>query len=688
MPNTVEIIVRAKDLASGTLDRIGAKTEEAGAKFGPLGKVGGIALAGIGLAAAAVAAESVKMASTFQSTMEQLATQAHVPQKSVDDLSQRVLDLAGKVGEGPDSLAEALYHIESSFASTGITGGKAMHLLETASKGAKMGHADLVDVTNALDAAVVSGIPGVKDFDQAMGMLNATVGSGDMHMQDLADAFSTGAVAVVKNYGLSLRDVGAALAVFGDNNIRGRLAGTQLRMTVQSLAVPAKTGAKALEELGLKSDTLAKDMQHGGLIEAVSDLHEHLVKSGNTGVKSGNLLTQAFGKKAGVGLAMLVDQFDRLKSKYVEIDKGANGFADAWKQQQATFAQQWDQVKASVEGVMIKLGLKLLPMLSKALPVAGAIAVGAINGLSDAIDATQQVLDPLIGFIQDHSTVFGAFAVAIAAGAAAWAIWTGAIAAWTVVTGIATAAQAAFDAVLDANPIMLIIIAIAALAAGLIYAYKHSEAFRNIVDDVAGAISNAAKAVWNFEISIVQAVATAVAFVIDRFGDMATFVGNVLSHIPGMGAAGAALQTLGRQAHAAAEKVRNVARALEGIKSKDVNLTVRHVDLFSTKRIGGPGIGPGPWAKATGGIVGRAAGGGPRSNTTLVGENGPELVDLAPGSTVHSAPDSERMLSGGGTPRVVLEIKSSGSSMDDWLLQQLRKSIRVKGGNVQLVLGT
>ncbi|MFI1472030.1 hypothetical protein [Streptomyces wuyuanensis] len=46
--------------------------------------------------------------------------------------------------------------------------------------------------------------------------------------------------------------------------------------------------------------------------------------------------------------------------------------------------------------------------------------------------------------------------------------------------------------------------------------------------------------------------------------------------------------------------------------------------------------------KATGGIIG-AAGGGPRSGLTLVGEHGPELAELAPGTRVRSNPDSRRM---------------------------------------------
>lgn len=47
---------------------------------------------------------------------------------------------------------------------------------------------------------------------------------------------------------------------------------------------------------------------------------------------------------------------------------------------------------------------------------------------------------------------------------------------------------------------------------------------------------------------------------------------------------------------------------------------------------------------AHGGVVGRAASGGPRSNQVLVGEQGPEIVDLAPGSMVHPAGQSKAML--------------------------------------------
>lgn len=99
---------------------------------------------------------------------------------------------------------------------------------------------------------------------------------------------------------------------------------------------------------------------------------------------------------------------------------------------------------------------------------------------------------------------------------------------------------------------------------------------------------------------------------------------------------------------------------------------------------------PGGQANAHGGIIG-AAGGGPRSRMTLVGEQGPELVDLAPGSRVRSNPDSKRiaagMAGGGGGGPVVIQLMLEGRQIAEAVFDPLRHEIRTRGGNVQAVLG-
>ncbi len=94
-------------------------------------------------------------------------------------------------------------------------------------------------------------------------------------------------------------------------------------------------------------------------------------------------------------------------------------------------------------------------------------------------------------------------------------------------------------------------------------------------------------------------------------------------------------------------------------------------------------------ARAMGGVIGsRAATGGVRGNMTLVGEQGPEIVDLPAGSHVRSNPDTRRLMAGGGGGGpTVLEIRSGGSKTDDLLVEVLQRAIHLRGGNVQVVLG-
>ncbi len=62
---------------------------------------------------------------------------------------------------------------------------------------------------------------------------------------------------------------------------------------------------------------------------------------------------------------------------------------------------------------------------------------------------------------------------------------------------VSAGAQAAFNAVMNANPVFLVVTAIAALTAGLVLAYNKSETFRDIVDGAFRAIGRAAEWLWD-----------------------------------------------------------------------------------------------------------------------------------------------------------------------------------------------
>jgi len=95
----------------------------------------------------------------------------------------------------------------------------------------------------------------------------------------------------------------------------------------------------------------------------------------------------------------------------------------------------------------------------------------------------------------DFMKKMAASALAGLRAAAAWTAQKVALIASAIAEKAAAIAQWALNVAMDANPIMLVVLAIAALVAALIYCYKHFTAFRNIVKSVFGAFGPAVKLV-------------------------------------------------------------------------------------------------------------------------------------------------------------------------------------------------
>lgn len=455
LPPVVAVLTANISEFSAKMGEARAEMDETEGSTAKLGAGSKIALLGVAAAAAGVAYESVKMASTYDSEMTRINSQdnANLTTQQMKSLRNSVLDLAGPTAQAPDALAEAMIHVYGS----GLKGAKALQVLKIAAEGATVGHANLTDVTNALDAAIAVGIPGVQNYSQAMGELNATVGAGDMTMQNLAEALGGPMLATVKGYGLNITDVGAALATFGDRNIRGAEAATELRMATQALAVPAATGAAALQHIGLSTTSLRDDLEHGGLKEALNDLNSHLLKAGYTSKTAGAEVTAAFGKKAGGGLNVLLDSLSSSTSnfndKFKEVASTGKTFGKSWADTQDTLAFKMKSLGTSVESLGIKLGNILMPYVIKFL---GWIQQG-------------------IGWLDKHRTAMEALGVVLGG-----ILLAGLVA--------ATSATIAFTAALVTNPIFLAVAAFAALAAGVVYAWNHFTWFRDAVKDVGSAL--------------------------------------------------------------------------------------------------------------------------------------------------------------------------------------------------------
>lgn len=113
-------------------------------------------------------------------------------------------------------------------------------------------------------------------------------------------------------------------------------------------------------------------------------------------------------------------------------------------------------------------------------------SVGA--ALLPAIEAVLPFLQKMGEWAQENSTIFLVIAGVVGGLALAIVGVNTAMTIWTATTKAFTAIQVAFNAVMALNPVTLIVIAIVALIAGLVVAYKKFDAFREIVDTVGRAI--------------------------------------------------------------------------------------------------------------------------------------------------------------------------------------------------------
>ncbi len=185
-------------------------------------------------------------------------------------------------------------------------------------------------------------------------------------------------------------------------------------------------------------------------------------------------------------MALLKDNTDKVAASQalMKTEFEANTKAqDAFNLKMTTFGAQIDLAKKEINGLVAGISSALLPAMTK---------------LIEGFVAFVIILKALPKFLSDNKVEIGALVVAlvglnwnlVAAQAnllrtnLSFIAYNATLRAYAISTGFATAAQAALNIALTANPIGLVIAAIALLVAGFVHLYNNSETVRNVVDSL------------------------------------------------------------------------------------------------------------------------------------------------------------------------------------------------------------
>lgn len=126
----------------------------------------------------------------------------------------------------------------------------------------------------------------------------------------------------------------------------------------------------------------------------------------------------------------------------------------------------------------------------------GELTSGLFAALGDLVVKLNEVV---VSFLDSDEKMarlketIGIATAVVAAAGTAFLTYKGYVAAATIATKAHELAQAALNAVMAANPIALVVTALAALAAGLVTAYKTSETFRNAVNSAFASVKKIAQ---------------------------------------------------------------------------------------------------------------------------------------------------------------------------------------------------
>lgn len=395
-----------------------------------------------------------------------------------------------------------------------------------------------------------------------------------------------------------------------------------------------------------------------------------------------------------------------------------------------------DQLAAIFDSLAHVAQDSVIPILKDLADLADPLLVDAFGALLLVWRAVADVMEHVIGpavrtvtdFLADHETIVGAVVIVIGTfagilGTVSLAI-SGAVTAFWAISSAIAAVRAAFLALqlmFAANPLGLALVAIAALAAGLIYAYQHSETFRDIVQGAFRVVEQVISATWD-------ALKSAFDWVKDHWQELAILLTGpfgaafllIRSQIDNIkGALSGIWDGITNGAGTVLDKIIGVFTGIAGAIRSGINQVLATIgnpfaQLFDMWIGGIGGVGDmavelfemvfGKFQAAVNKLIDLwnsvpilpdlphidvpflASGGNITSGgMAIVGEAGPEMLELPTGARVTPLGAA----GGGGTQEIHLHthVDFTGVGMDA-LITSLREGIKVRGGDPQTVLGS
>ncbi len=451
------------------LKNIGGNIESAGKKLLP-----------VTATVTALGTASVKTAADFEAAMSKVAAVSGASASEMEALTEKAREMGSKTKFSASEAAEAMNYMA-------MAGWKTEDMLSGIEGVMNLAAASGEDLATTSDI-VTDALTAFGLTAQASGhfadVLAAASSNANTNVSMMGETFKYCAP-IAGSLGFSVEDTAEAIGLMANAGIKSTQAGTSLRTIMTNLSGEVKICGDSIGEVTIATSNADGTMRD--LSDILADCR--VAFAGLSESEKAVAAESLVGKNAMSGFLALMNagegDINKLSGAIDNCDGAAQNMADTMND---NLEGQLTILKSALEELAISFGQLLIPALREVVQWLQGF-IGFLNSLPEGVKKTIMVIALVAAALGPVLIIVGKVISAIGTIMTIVPKVAGVI---NVVKG----AFAALNATMLANPIVLIIAAIAALVAAFIYLWNNCDGFRQFWIDLWENIKQIAVAVW------------------------------------------------------------------------------------------------------------------------------------------------------------------------------------------------
>lgn len=492
---------------------VGEKFKDVGGKVEDVGKK----LSVVSAAAGAILGGSITLASNFADAMAQVNTIADTSEVSLSDLSDQILELSNTTGIAATDIAAATYNAISAGQDTA----DAVSFVSNATSLARAGFTDTGSAIDVLTTIMNAYGMEAEEVGRVSDILIMTQNKGKTTVAELASTMGK-VIPTANSMNVSLDQLAASYAIMTANGVATAESTTYMNGMLNELGKSSTTVGKILQEKTGKSfqQLMADGLSLGDVLKVVQDY------SNESGIAFNELWSSA---EAGRAALILAGQGVEGFNEMVDTMNESVGATSEALEKLETPSHTAEVAINQVKNAGIELGTTALEALAPLIEKVATAISNLTSWFSNLSPEIQQTILVVLGIV----TALGPFLIIL--GKIISSIGSILTLAPKLVAGFNTMKTAftALSAVFAANPIGLVITALAALVAAFIYAYNHSEKFRDIVNNAFNKVKEVVGNVVNALVTFfTQTLPNAFNSLVNKVKEVVNNIVNCFKNLP------------------------------------------------------------------------------------------------------------------------------------------------------------